>query len=185
MDIGNRIMNHAYALAERARDFQVQLSLAALRWHAPVSMFGTLKTDGDGRLDLKKHGLLPIVTAARMLAIRHGVHVRGTADRLRAVNAAGIGAAQDIDAVIEAHAILLRCMLRQQLADGVAGIALSPRVDVKSLDASQKADLKRALERVGLVIDLVSEGRVLRPSEKISSVSFMSYPPHLMVNLSN
>ncbi len=37
-------------------------------WSPPIGMFGRFRTEEDGRLDLKKGGLFPIVAAARCLA---------------------------------------------------------------------------------------------------------------------
>jgi DNA polymerase-3 subunit epsilon/CBS domain-containing protein len=157
--LGGGILDHAHALARKAPDFQVQLAQAAQRWSAPTSLFGGIKTESDGRVDAKKFGLLPIFTAGRVLAIRHGIAARGTADRLRAIKDAGVGSASDIEALIDAHGTILSFMLRQQLKDSAAGVRLTPRVDVKGLDPAEKAELKSAFGRVSIATDLVSEGR--------------------------
>jgi signal-transduction protein with cAMP-binding, CBS, and nucleotidyltransferase domain len=46
------------------------------------TLFGRLRVAGSNRLDLKKLGLMPIFTAARVLSIRHKLHSRSTFDRL-------------------------------------------------------------------------------------------------------
>jgi hypothetical protein len=55
----------------------------------PIGLFGGLK-GGEGRLDLKLHGLVPIVAGARAMALKHGVAATATAERLRALAAAGL-----------------------------------------------------------------------------------------------
>ena len=127
---------------------------------AAVHLFGGVKTGPDGRIDLKLNGLMPIFTAARTLAIRHGIRARSTPERLRALVDLNIGSAQDIEALIEAHRSVIGAMLGQQLVDAEAGVPLSPRVALKRLDRAQKVRLKTALQQVAIAVDLVGEGRM-------------------------
>jgi len=94
------------------------------------------------------------------LAIRHGIRARSSPDRLRAVMALGIGNAGDIDRVIEAHRVMLGAVLRQQLMDTEAGVPLSSRVDPAALGRETKGALAKAFGDVGLLTDLVLEGRM-------------------------
>jgi len=112
-----------------------------------------------GRTDLKKGGLLPLVTAARALSIRHDVRARSTVERFQGVAAAGVGSPQDTEAIIEAHRVLLGAVLRQQLADAEAGVPLSPAVDVGGLSKEEREKLRAALGAVRTAVDLVGEGR--------------------------
>ncbi|MEW5963086.1 MAG: DUF294 nucleotidyltransferase-like domain-containing protein [Pseudomonadota bacterium] len=158
--LGESIWLHAYDVGHRAPDFQKLLSELARQWHAPITLFGGIKVDDSGRVDLKKGGLMPMFTGARVLSIRHDVRTRSTPDRLRAVVAKGIGSAAEVEQAIEAHKLILGAMLGQQLADTEQGIPLSPRVDPERLGKSGKADLKQALQRAETVVDMVGEGRL-------------------------
>ena len=60
-----------------------------------------------------------------------------------------------VDDLAEAHRILLNLILRQQLRDIDAGIALSNKVDPSELSSFEKQEMKWALERVPLVSDLL------------------------------
>ena len=51
-----------------------------------------------GRIDLKLHGLFPIVTAARTLAIRHDIRRRSTTRRLEGLIERGVGNAEEMQA---------------------------------------------------------------------------------------
>lgn len=154
--LGEALRDDALAMARAAPDFLKLLAEQAAGRRAPLSLFGRLKRDGQGRTDLKLGGLLPLVAGARVLAIRHGSAARDTPGRLREVAARGIGAPGDIAAVIAAHAALLAALLDQQLADAEAGIALSPRVDPSRPAAS---GVPAALRQVATLVDLVREGR--------------------------
>jgi DNA polymerase-3 subunit epsilon/CBS domain-containing protein len=158
--LGESIWHHAYDVGHRAPDFLKLLSELARQWHAPITLFGGIKVDDSGRADLKKGGLMPMFTGARVLSIRHDVRTRSTPDRLRAVVAKGIGSAAEVDKVIEAHKLILGAMLAQQLADTEQGVPLSPRVDPERLGKIGKAELKQALQQAETVVDMVGEGRL-------------------------
>lgn len=157
--LGNELMAHARLQAHGKRDFMMMLTEIARRWQAPIGMFGAFQKVG-GRVDLKKGGLFPIVSAARVLALRHGVEGASTEDRLRRLLQAGVGTPEKIDRILQAHETLLRAVLRQQVEDGQRGIALSPRVDVDAMTKSERAALKTAISAVAEIIDLVAEGRI-------------------------
>jgi len=159
-DLGEMILAHAFDIARRARDFQVQLSEVSRRWRSPLSLFGRVRVDPDSRIDLKKHGLLPICTSARALAIGCGIRERSTRERLEAVARLGRGNPSDINALLAAHQELLRLILEQQILDGECGSSLSSRIDLRRLDGKAKTELKGALATIAIAVDLVSEGRL-------------------------
>jgi CBS domain-containing protein len=158
--LGDSIFAHAHQRARQSVTFQKQLTETARRWSNPVTVLGNLRTDANGRIDLKKYGLLPVFTAARVLAIRAGEHVRSTPERLRTAAAADQPNAGEIEALIEAHGVIMSAMIEQQLLDGELGIPLSPRVSLARLTKMRRAELKAAISKVATAIDLVSEGRV-------------------------
>ena len=158
--LGEAVWNYAYARGHRAPDF-LKLMTEVARQRAPAfTLFGNIRVDEKGRIDLKKTGLLPIFTSARVLSIRHDVRARSTPDRLEGVAARGIGSEQEIGEIIEAHRTILGVMLNQQLTDSEEGAPLSPRVNPDRLGKVGKRRLSRALGKVDAVIDLVSEGRI-------------------------
>ncbi len=158
-ELGDNLIADAQSMARRSPDFLVMLTELARQWQSPTTMFGGFHKV-DGRLDLKKHGLMPIFTGARVLALRHGVLARSTLDRLKGVVSRGVGSERGIDDILAAHELMLSRVLEQQMLDVKSGIRLSPRIDVDRLDKSEKRALKDAIEAVPLLIDLVSEGRL-------------------------
>jgi DNA polymerase-3 subunit epsilon/CBS domain-containing protein len=157
--LGEEIWGYAYEVGRQNAIFIKLLSELARDWRAPLTLFGNIRTGANGRVDLKKGGLFPLFTSARVLSIRHDVRMRSTPDRFRGVAAAGIGSPADIEAIIEAHRLVLGTILDQQLADAEAGVPLSPRVDIGRLTKPQRETLRAALGQVRLAIDLVAEGR--------------------------
>lgn len=111
-----------------------------------ITMFGGIRTD-QGRIDLKKAGLFGIVTAARVLAIRHHILERSTPARLTAIAALGRSEA-NLTELMRAQAVFLDLILRQQIADIDNGLPPSNKVSVKDLSSHDKSRLKEALSSV-------------------------------------
>lgn len=154
--LAGKIWDHAYDQANHSPGFLKMLAAIATDFRAPVSIFGGIKTE-SGRVDIKKGGLLPIVSGARVLALRHNVHMRSTTERLSAVRDMGIDAASDFDQVMEAHRFLLATLLDQQLRDIGAGSAPSNLVKVSSLNRAGQRELKKAFEAVEIMNTLVGD----------------------------
>jgi CBS domain-containing protein len=159
LNLGETIWRYAYDVGQQNVAFIKLLSELAREWRAPLTLFGNIRTEAGGRVDLKKGGLLPLFTSARVLSIRHGVRARSTPERLRGVAAAGIGSTAEIETIITAHRLLLGIILDQQLADAEAGIPLSAKVDIARLGKTAREELRAALGHVRSAIDLVAEGR--------------------------
>jgi CBS domain-containing protein len=121
-----------------------------------LGLFGRFRTS-RGRIDLKKAGLFGIVTAARVLAIRHHIVAHSTPARLAGVKALGLGAETDLDALVEAQATLLDLVLAQQIEDIAHGTQPSNAVAVKRLSFRDRARLRSALESVRHLDDLTRD----------------------------
>jgi DNA polymerase-3 subunit epsilon/CBS domain-containing protein len=158
--LADAVWTHAYDRAHAALDFQNLLIEKARERESPFSFLGRFKVDDRGRIDLKKYGLMPVFTAARVLSIRHDVRARSSTDRLR--GAAGKGAVPlgVVESVIEAQRTLLASVLSQQLVDTEAGVPLSTQVAPDRLDKAHKERLRTALKNVDAALELVGEGRV-------------------------
>jgi len=151
------ILDHAYDQAYRRPRFLMLLSAPLRDWRPPLTLFGRLRKDAQGRVDLKKDGLLPIFTGARALAIRQKIRDRSTPGRLEALRALGLGQAEEIDAVIDAHRVLLGAVLDQQLVDVERGVPVSNKVEVSRLSRQQRIRICDAFETIGLLVNLVNE----------------------------
>ena len=148
--LGEGLHGEALDMAAGARSFQVALRANAVDFTSPLGMFGRLRLK-KGRLDAKRHGIMPIFSAARILAIQHGVRERSTPARL---NAAGAAAGDSRDAVgnlVEAHHILLDEILAQQLRDIGRGIPHGNSVAPKEMSAPRQRQFRWALEQVDQV----------------------------------
>ena len=104
--LGEGLLADAWGRARRTPSFLVALAGTARDWRSPARFLGGFRTGADGRLDLKAGGLLPIVAAARVLAIKAGADgppAGSTAERLRAAAAAGLASRSQIEGLVGAH----------------------------------------------------------------------------------
>jgi DNA polymerase-3 subunit epsilon/CBS domain-containing protein len=158
--LGESIWEHAYACGHAARDFQNLLIETTRQRRSSFTLFGNFRADDRGRIDLKRHGLMPIFAAARVLSIKHNVRARSTAERLRGVGARGAAAPEILEGISDAHRTILATMIEQQLMDTEAGEPLSGRVAPDRLSKAGRAQLKEALRAADAALELVGEGRI-------------------------
>ncbi len=150
-----RFRQQVLQMAQEAHTLHKFLALQAADFETPLGWFGRIRSDEQGRVDLKKSGLLPIASAARVLALKLGSTARATPARLKAAADAGICPAALAENMIQAHRVFLGAILRQQMADIEAGLAPSNRVALKELDAHAREELRWALEQVGNITGLL------------------------------
>jgi signal-transduction protein with cAMP-binding, CBS, and nucleotidyltransferase domain len=116
-----------------------------------LGYFGRLRTV-NGRVDLKRCGILPIVSVARALALRIGSTERTTQGRLREASAAGRLSQADATVLLELHAELMTLVLRQQLADLEEGVRISNYVALKLMRRDEARALARRLRRLEEIV---------------------------------
>ncbi len=141
---------HAMAVARSSPMFLALLAQELKDMGAPIGLFGRFATE-NGRVDLKAGGLLPLVSGARVLALKRGVAATATAARLQAAAEAGLLNDADLATLGEAHELLAGLVLDQQIADIAAGLAPSTRVEVKRLTGVERRRLRAALKSVNII----------------------------------
>lgn len=136
--------------------FAKLLAEAAGPMQSGLGWFGRIRTE-QGRIDLKWAGLFGVVTAARVLAIRHHVVERSTLARLAGIKALGRGAERDLDALAEAQATFLDLILAQQIEDFESGRPVTNSVVVERLSQRDRARLRGALRSVAHIHELIRD----------------------------
>lgn len=145
--LAQMLFDYSFASGRDQPHFPVLLGERIDQAGSAFTVFGNLR-GRDGRIDLKQHGLFPLVAFARAVAIRHDLRHRGTRTRLGAMIEKGIGGEAEIRALLDAHALILSLMLAQQSRDLASGLPVSNKVELAALDAVQMRRLKRALRMV-------------------------------------
>ncbi|MFO1436192.1 MAG: DUF294 nucleotidyltransferase-like domain-containing protein [Gammaproteobacteria bacterium] len=153
--IGEELRTMAVTAAKSHERTIETLARRLSRLRPPIGLFGRFEME-DGRVNMKT-AVLPLVTTARLLALLHGSSARTTPDRLREASQNSLLKPAEANSLIEVHELLLRLILRQQLADLRDGVGASNRVDVGRLDAATTKDLRQALRYLDKFISRVYE----------------------------
>lgn len=128
----------------------------ALGFGTPLTLFGKVRTD-DGRTDLKKGGVFPLVHGVRTLALAHGIRRNSTFDRLAALGQADVLSKELARDVTQALAVFQRLRLAQQLVDDEAGRTPGNTVDVRGMRKLDRELLRDALRVVNAFKDRLRE----------------------------
>jgi len=143
------LRDHLDQVLAGADTFLARFAAAADQFHAPGGWFARLKTPRDERaLDIKKLGVFPIVHGVRALALEHRLRERGSAERLRALVAAGRFDAGRAGELIDALHLLMGIRLTHQLRQRAGGRAANNEVRPSELAMLEREPLRGALEIV-------------------------------------
>lgn len=116
-----------------------------------LTLWGGFTDDEPGpgtRTDFKLHGLMPLVAAARLMALGDGIAETSTLGRLAALAERGRLSAREAEELAGAFDLLLDTVLRQQLADHAAGRQPGNLVDTTVLSRPARNALRDALKAV-------------------------------------
>lgn len=140
---------HVLARAPQARRFLRLMAENSLRLRPGLDWRGALDTQADGAqrwLDLKLRGTAPLVDAARLLALAHGVAAMGTRERLLALAPKLQLPSTEAQGWVSAFDALQMLRLRVQFP---ACVESAPnRIDVALLDDIDRRVLKESLHVV-------------------------------------
>ncbi len=154
--LANEVLDFAFKLGSQSSAFLKLMSINACKNRSALGLFSKFKLE-NGRMDLKKGGIMSIFSCARVLAIRHRLNKQSTPDRLLAARELQDKMNIIYDNLDEAHRIIFNVILQQQLHDIGVGIPPSNFVEPALLGASMRKQLKWALERVPGVSNLLGD----------------------------
>lgn len=145
----DRLRDWLLAEAPRHPRFFHGMATQALSVAPPLGLAGRIACDRNrafpGTVDLKVQGARYFMDAARLFALRHGVWITSTAERLRAVGAARGRSSVDTVADVEAFHLIQRFRMQRQLESRTLDDA--NRVDPKGLSTLHRLMLTEALKQ--------------------------------------
>lgn len=144
-------------IVEKAKNnpiFLAQMARTALAFVPPLGFFRSIRNE-EGQVDLKKGGIAPIVSMARMYAIEAGVPILSTLERLQAAAEAGVVSREGATFLSEAFRYLLWLRLREQLREVNAGEAPDHKIHLDRLLAWEKRHLREALAYIRDMQDVI------------------------------
>ena len=143
--LANQLREDVVQRAQRNIRFLKQMSDNAMRNRPPAagrlaeSLFG--EAGGPERVDLKMHGTVPFVDAARIWALRAGLHETNTAERLKRLAEMGQLPSDDVTGWIAAFEFFQLMRLRaQHRREHVYGAALEANPNEVELHALSTLD---------------------------------------------
>ena len=151
-ELARQVHTDAVQAASKSPAFLGLLAQATRSVAPRFSLLGNLSLD-NGRMNLKRDGLLPLVSLARTLALRIGSRSRATPERLRDVVAAGRLGEKDAERLIRLHVLILTLILKQQLDDIEQGIPTGNSIIYRDLGRDVQQQLKRGLRRLDMVVN--------------------------------
>lgn len=118
-----------------------------------LGFFGGLITEKEnpdyrGQVNLKYSGLIPLVGAIRLMALREGVEETPTLGRIRALYEDSVLSVNERDDLSRAFNLMTDILLRQQIVDYRAGHPVTYFVDPETFSKRQRAELINALKAI-------------------------------------
>jgi signal-transduction protein with cAMP-binding, CBS, and nucleotidyltransferase domain len=155
VSLAGQLRRHAAAAISRAPAFLRLLAERGATGSA-FDLLGRFRLN-DGRLDLKLHGLLPIVSGARVMSLAWAGSARSTEGRLSQARVAGALAPDIAQELAEAQITILDAILHQQLADFAAGRPRDNLVDPRGLGRAASDRLRKALRLAADMPEIVRD----------------------------
>ena len=118
-----------------------------------LGIFNRFRTE-NGRIDVKRDGLLTLVSGARVLALKNRIPVLATAERLGGAVEAKVLEPRDGLLFRDAQELFLSVILEQQLLDIDRGLPPGNKVEVRRLNPVIRERLRSAFKEIDLM-DLV------------------------------
>lgn len=142
------------------------LAREALRFDPPLGFFGGLHVERggplQGRLDVKRGGLFPIMQGVKTLALEHGLAETSTWERLKRLSEAGVLPDDLTRDLSEAYEHLQALRVRGQIERMRSGLAPDNGVAPSTLSALERERLRQCLKLVASFQSLLSEKYGLR-----------------------
>jgi CBS domain-containing protein len=143
------------AAAKSQQLFLAHMARGALDFYPPLGFFNRLRSE-DGKVDLKKGGIVPVVALARVAALAAGSRERSTLERLRVVPASGAFLSrEDGTALGEIFPFLFHLRLQQQLNSVATKRAIDHTVPLAELSNLARRHLKEAFVVIKRIQDAV------------------------------
>jgi signal-transduction protein with cAMP-binding, CBS, and nucleotidyltransferase domain len=151
-ELAVRLRRHVSRAVRQNHVFLREMQLVQQDHGVALGKFGRLALEQEsshkGKINLKYHGILPLVEAIRLLALREGVARTSTLGRIEALSASGILSSDEKDYLTSAFHSLTMLILRQQIHDFKKGQEVSQYVDPDKISAREKDILIDSLRAI-------------------------------------
>jgi len=136
-------LDRELARAGRAAKFLTALAKAALEFRPPPGLLLRLR-GASSKVDIKAHGVTPVVALARTYALEVGSKSHATLDRLGDAVRAGLLGRDEFATLSEAYRFVVALRLREQIRMASAGKPLTNLVSFADLSSIERSRLREA-----------------------------------------
>jgi len=136
------LMTKIFDMVKQKDVFMAYFARNALLFQTPIGMFSSLRTNDEGKIDIKKGGIFAIVQGVRSLALENGVIVNSTVARIKKLHKLGVLEKDMASELIEALGLLARLRLQCHIAKQKKGLPLDNVIDVSIFGKSERDMLK-------------------------------------------
>jgi CBS domain-containing protein len=143
-DLSLKPLEEILAAARDEKLFLSHMVRVALQFRPPLGFFSRIRSD-NGKVDLKKGAIGPIVALARAAALCAGSHERSTHARLQAAGASGDLLNEETARMLaEIFSFVLHLRLRRQLTAYQQGQPLTNEINLAELSTLERRHLQEA-----------------------------------------
>lgn len=143
-DLSVKPLDDILLTAKEQRLFLAQLAKSALEFTPPLGFFKRIKKDNQGRIDLKRAGIAPIVSIARVYGLESGTFFPSTIERLETAATNKALSKEGASTLIEAFRFLLELRLETQLKVSKKGELPTNKVIWDDLSPVDRRHLKES-----------------------------------------
>lgn len=158
--LGTRLRDHIRTTASGSCLFFPNMATHAVRFPAPLSIFGRIRVahrgENKGKVDVKKAGIFAITVGVSLLALEAGISGGTTWDKLECLGKRKILTAGDIKTIEEAFTFLVRLRLQLQLKELAARGKSTNYLDPKLLSESERYQFRQALKGVTSLLRIMN-----------------------------
>jgi CBS domain-containing protein len=142
------LRKHVLKLINENQFFLRYLTQSIVSIPMPIGFFKNFIVEKSGthkdRLDLKLHGLVPLITCVKIIALQNGVVATNTLERIKALAHLRVITADQQEALVQAFETFLTLKIRNNLADIDQAKSFGNHVKPADLSTRQKQLLKEA-----------------------------------------
>lgn len=155
------LKNHILRLTARHQSFLRSLAERIVSIPIPIGFFRhfIVEKNGDHKdlLNIKLHGLVPITTCVKILALREGITETNTMERIKGLAERGVFSPDRKEALEQAFETFLAIKIRNSLADSSQAPTFGNYINPAHLSTHQKQLLKEAFRSVSELQRLTKE----------------------------
>jgi len=158
--LSQQLRQHIFTTLNEVPAFYYQLAQNALEFKPPFRLLGNIYLSGGiseqhGEINLKDV-LMPIISFARLYALRHQIHQTHTLERIEALVQRNVLQSSSLEEISSVYDFIMRMRLQNQLTAIETGMPVSNSIQSAKLGHIQQESLKQAFAQIAAIQKKIS-----------------------------